>query len=457
MNRSARISVGLLGAMLGGLVVFLAAALWLARGAGASSGTVTLLVTGDTRGYLEPCGCRRDQAGGLPGRMTLVLQNETPEHLLVDVGNLTSGGRSYELLKLGYLLDGMSRMGYDAVNLGRREAGLDRDTLAKIIAGNRVPFVSCNVLDRSTGRLLAEPFRVKTVAGVRVGITGVTEVEEGEAGPGVQVRPAAEALAETLPRLKSQCDYVLVLAFAPPETLRALANRFYEINGLLGGDVPQSSEKAEILNRAVAFNVTDKGKVLGKLTFRRGALGLELTGSASLKVKDTIPPAAEMTALIADYKNALRERSIEFASEEGLEPIAGTQTTADTYVGQERCKGCHPQAHRINLASLHNRAFETLVRKKSEYDPECLRCHTVGYGARDGYLNIQRTPLLVNVQCENCHGRAANHVQAMQAGQQRPSAFRPVTPNTCIRCHDEENDDDFVYARDWAKIAHGAP
>lgn len=455
MNRSARISLSLLGAMLGGLLVFLAAAVWMARGAGASSGTVTLFVTGDTRGYLEPCGCRRDQAGGLPGRMTLVRRNETPERLLVDVGNLTSGGRSYEILKLGYLLDGMRRMGYDAVNLGRREAGLDRDTLAKVIAENRLPFVSCNVRDRSTGRLLTEPFRVKTVAGVRIGITGVTEAEEDEVGPGVQVRPAAEALAETLPRLKGRCDYVVVLAFAAPDTLRALADRFHEINVLLGGDVPQSSEKAETLNRAVVFNVTGKGKVLGRLTFRRSAAGLELTGSEALRVKDTIPPAPEMTALIADYKNALRERSLEFASEEGLEPIATAQSTANTYVGQDACKGCHPQAHQVSLASLHNHAFETLVRKKSEHDPECLRCHTVGYGARDGYLNFERTPQFVNVQCENCHGRAADHVRAMQSGARRASTFRPVTPNTCIRCHDEENDDDFVYARDWAKIAHG--
>jgi len=456
MNHHIRVSLGLLGTMLGGLITFLVVTLWLTQTAGASNGTLTLFVTGDTRGYLEPCGCRRDQAGGLPARMTLIRQEAFSDYLLVDVGNLTSGGRIYELLKLNYLLRGLSQMGYHALNLGRREAGLDRDTLANIIQESRAPFVSCNVLDRTNSNPLAEPYRVFTVGGVRVGITGVTEVPDEEVGPGVMVRPAAEALAQTLPQMKQICHFVIVLAFAPTETLKAIAARFHEIDCLLGGDVSQSSEHAERLNRAVCFNVTDKGKVLGKLTFRRNDRGLELTSSTALKVKDSIRPAPEMIALLSAYRNELRERNIEFATGDDLEPIASVQTGASTYVGQDACAPCHPKAHQINLTAAHGHAYQTLVQKKAEYDPECLRCHTVGYGARDGFINYMRTPQFAGVQCETCHGRGSEHVQAMKKGWQRGSTFRPVTPNSCIRCHDEENDGHFDFPRDWAMIKHGA-
>jgi hypothetical protein len=456
LRREARISLALLGAMVAGVVVFLSAAFLMARSARASDDTLTLFVTGDTRGYLEPCGCRRDQAGGLPGRLTLVKQNAKGERLLVDVGNLTTGGRSYELLKLHYLLDGMNRMGYDAVNLGRREAGLDRDTLKKVIAESRAPFVSCNVLDRSTDAPLVEPFRVKSVAGVRIGITGVAEAEDDEIGPGIRIRPAAEALAEVLPQLKGRCDFIVVLAYVSQDSLKGLADRFHEINCLLGGDVAQSSQKAETINRAIAFNVTDQGKVLGQLTFKRGSAGLSLLDSVAIKVKDTIAPDPEMTAIIKTFKENLRERNIEFANEEGLDPIARTLTTADLYVGQDACGSCHPKAHKVNFESGHTHAYETLVAKGSEYDPDCLRCHNVGYGARDGFINIQRTPKLAGVQCENCHGRAGEHVKTMQAGLKKRSTFRPVTPNTCVKCHDEENSENFVYAPYWAKIKHDA-
>src|SRR5437870_2861362 len=70
---------------------------------------LTLFVSGDSRGYLEPCGCRRDQAGGLSGRATLIGAKMPAGRLVLDVGNLTSGGRPYELLKLDYLMEGMAK------------------------------------------------------------------------------------------------------------------------------------------------------------------------------------------------------------------------------------------------------------------------------------------------------------------------------------------------------------
>jgi hypothetical protein len=452
--------------MLGGLLIAALGGLWLLRrgtagGALANGGELVVWVSGDTHGYLEPCGCRRDQAGGLPARMTLISQDKAPLRLLVDVGNITSGSRSYELLKFDYLLRGMAAMGYDAVNLGRTEANLDRDTLLQKMQASRLPFVSCNVLDRQTGKPLAAPSLVKTVGGTRLGITGVVQAEGDAVGPGLTVRPPEEALAEVLPGLRAQSDFILVLAFAPTDTLRDLAAKFHEVGAVLGGDVPQASEKAEMVNRAALFSVTNNGKVIGRLTFRRAAdgPGLTLADSCALKTADTIPPAPAMTALIREFKGVLRDRNIELAAQEGLDPIHAQTTTADTYAGEDKCRSCHTAAYRITHASGHAHAYATLVKKGSEYDPECLRCHTVGYGARDGFINLQKTPNLAGVQCENCHGRGTAHIQAVQSGKTGRAAtlmLRAMTPNSCVRCHDEENSANFQFATFWPKIKHGA-
>ncbi|HZT42339.1 MAG TPA: multiheme c-type cytochrome [Chthonomonadaceae bacterium] len=451
--------------MLGGLLAVFVAGLALvqrSRSADrlANGGELVVWLSGDTRGYLEPCGCRRDQAGGLPARMTLIAQDHAPNRLLLDVGNMTSGSRSYELLKFDYVLRGMAAMGYDAVNLGRREADLDRDTLLQKLHAFPLPFVSCNLLDRQTGKPVAAPSLVKTVGGARIGITGVVQMDPEEVGPGLMVRPPQEALAEILPGLRAQSDFVIVLVFAPEETLDDIASKFPEAGAVLGGDVPQSSGSAETVNRAVVFSVTDKGKVIGRLAFRRtpGGEGLALASARALKTADTIPPAPAMTALIRQFKADLRARNIELAAEEGLDPISAQQTTADTYAGQDRCQGCHATAYHVALASAHAHAYETLIQKGSEYDPECLRCHTVGYGARDGFVNLQTTPRLAGVQCESCHGRGTEHIKAIQSGKQGRAAtltLRAVTPNSCVRCHDAENSADFHFATFWPKIKHG--
>ncbi len=451
MSRGARISVRAAVVLVLVSSLSLVGLAWFGRtGTGAS--VVTLFVSGDTRNYLEPCGCRRDQAGGIGARATLIERNQAGDRLTVDVGNLTSGDRSYELLKLDYLLRGMALIGYDAVNLGRREAGLDRQTLAKIVARREAPFVSCNLLDSQTGERMAAESLVVKAGGVRIGITGVVEAPADEVGPGLRIRPAAEALADTLPALKERCDTVMVLAWARPETLKAIAERFHEIDWLLGGDVPQSSDKAELLNRAEAFNVVGKGKVLGKLTFVPAGGKLELSDSAAMRVADTIPSPPRITALLDEYRKALRERSVEPTSEEGMEPIA-TAMTADRYLGQQACAGCHPAAHRISAASKHVTALATLEKKNAQYDPECLRCHAVGYGAKDGFVNARKTPGLAGVQCENCHGRGGDHVDALRSGR-AAKTLRPVTPNTCVKCHDRENSESFDYDRYWPKIKH---
>src|SRR5438445_7733300 len=133
-----------------------------------------IFVSGDSRGYLEPCGCRRDQAGGLPGRATVIEGSKVPDRLVLDAGNLTPGGRPYELLKLRYLMQGMEKIGCDAVNLGKQEAELDLDTLQAAMNCSRLPFVSANLVRKSDHQRLAAPYRILRRGALRVGVTGVT-------------------------------------------------------------------------------------------------------------------------------------------------------------------------------------------------------------------------------------------------------------------------------------------
>jgi hypothetical protein len=423
---------------------------------------LTLFVTGDSRGYLEPCGCRRDQAGGLPGRATLMAAKSPADRLALDVGNLTAGSRPYDLLKLSYLLDGMDRIGYDAVNLGKGEAELDLNTLDGILA-RHTPFVSANVLSKRDGKPVTQPFRILTRGKLNIGVTGVTHVAERDAGPGIEVKPPVEALAAVIPEMKRRCDYLIVLAFVDQDTLHKIADQYPEVDCILGGNVPQSSDTVQEINRAISFNVMDRGKVLGQIDLKRQGDRYQVEGAHATKVMgEHLTPDPAMVKLIASYKQTLRDKRYELASAEDMERIPGQESTADEYVGEAVCSGCHQEAHRIALATPHAHAFQTLVNKGSEFDPECLHCHTVGYALYSGFVDAQRTPHLANVQCENCHGRGKNHVTAMQATprngshtrSQQASTLRSVTPATCVRCHDKENSENFNYETFWPRIQH---
>lgn len=61
------------------------------------------------------------------------------------------------------------------------------------------------------------------------------------------------------------------------------------------------------------------------------------------------------------------------------------------YVGTQRCGSCHQAALQVWAKSGHSHAFKALEDVKNpslrQYDPECVACHTVGFKYRTGYYD----------------------------------------------------------------------
>jgi hypothetical protein len=380
-----------------------------------------------------------------------LIRSVPEDHRLVfDVGDVTEGTRDYELLKMKYMLTGMAEIGYDAVNLGEKEAELSLDQLRTVLKANQVPFVSANVVAKRDGSLVTAPYRIVQRGSAKIGVIGVTNCQPEDAGPGVEVRPAIETLGKLIPEVKPKCDYLVVLAFTDDDTIAEIANKFHEVDCILGGDVQQSSSSAKLVNRAAVFNVTDKGKVVGRLNLDSKGDSYVVSSSQAIKIAaDKVPPSKDIGLLLATFKNELRDRRYELASVEGMDRIDSTSGTANEFVGDKACLSCHAGAHQTWQISAHSHAFATLQKANSEYDPDCLRCHTVGYGLSSGFIDAIKTPGLENVQCESCHGRGKEHVATHLR-----TALKPVTPASCVKCHDTENSENFNYATFWPKIKH---
>ena len=135
---------------------------------------------------------------------------------------------------------------------------------------------------------------------------------------------------------------------------------------------------------------------------------------------------------------------------------------ASSYAGAQVCMACHGEVHSTYILTAHAQAFASLQRIQQDTNSSCLACHTVGYGLPGGFTNAIKTPQLEGVQCENCHGPAANH--AANPGDPTVGPRVELAAQVCGGCHSARLTPASVVTRhplgfgfeDWSTSPHGA-
>ena len=108
-------------------------------------------------------------------------------------------------------------------------------------------------------------------------------------------------------------------------------------------------------------------------------------------------------------------KATNFARNATIKVVAGSNAffrvsgPSPHYAGEQACSACHADPHGPVMQTKHAQAFQGLKQIQQDQNPSCLPCHTVGNGLATGFSNFTKNPGLAGVQCENCHGPAANH------------------------------------------------
>ncbi len=147
------------------------------------------------------------------------------------------------------------------------------------------------------------------------------------------------------------------------------------------------------------------------------------------------------------YKSALADvLHMEIAALLGIK--TRPMLSASRHAGDRACRICHARQSADWALTRHACAWETLVRVGRETDPECIRCHVVGYREPGGFLSGRSSSHLLDVQCESCHGR--NGCLAFH----KDPARVPVKKTTCLKCHDAKHSPRFHYPTARPKVLH---
>ncbi len=413
---------------------------------GEAARPLAVLVSGDTAGWIVPCGCASNQSGGLPRRASAVEPLRADRDVIVaDAGGAPKGSSPYDRLKFEAVLRGELAMDLAAHNLGGSEAALGPDYLRDVAARLAVPFVSANAAD-SAGKPLAEPLRIVAAGGRRVALVGV--LSPRYATPQVCVRPPRHAVLDALAAHRGRYDAVIVLAYLPQDELRALAETLPEADAVVGGPTLQPLVP-EAVGPTVLASATNQGKFLVRLDAPQKGGSERWTATVVELNEQYADDPGQVENLRAYYAELARA---DFApADTSLVRSLVTGQDGARIAGTKSCRKCHQEDAKLWDDSKHAKAWESLAAKGTHVDPDCQRCHATGYGLAGGFVSAQRSPRRVNVGCEDCHGPSAAH--AAQPKVRTPYYQKAI--DTCTGCHDRENSPKFDRQAYWEKIRHG--
>lgn len=259
--------------------------------------------------------------GGLSGKAFQIEKAKTKSslpHLIVDSGNLlfkprnTKSRTAAEILTAETIIQAYSMVGYDAVAVSSSDLMAGQTFLKK----NNFQWVSSNILDGS-GKLLFEPFIIKKVGELSVGVIGLT-------GPGsykndkIIISDWRELLHQQLADLKSRTDMLILLSNFPSSENDIIARTFPELDVIVAADKRQGNRPPQLVGDALITQTQSRGKYLGKLLMQYNP-GRKWSGddqktdpapnlfkAGFIPIRPSAPQVQEINLMVKNLKKKIR-------------------------------------------------------------------------------------------------------------------------------------------------------
>ena len=281
-----------------------------------------------------------DDRGGLARiatfKKTLAAEGRTP--FLMLAGDFLSSSVESTVFKGEQMVAVLNEAGLDMATLGNHEFDFGVEVLLQRMREARFEWVVSNVLDKRTGRPIggASPYFVRSFGTLKVGFLGLCIVSEGlrpDPMNVLQFVDPLEAASTYLPALRAQqVDVIVVLSHLSFAEDRALAERFSEIDLIVGGH--EHYPIAAIENRTFISKAGSDGKFVARIDVNRRAGGVERFYEL-VPITSAIADDVKTAVVVASFTSRLsKELDIEVGrTRVGLDAGSQRLRSAESNVG----------------------------------------------------------------------------------------------------------------------------
>jgi 5'-nucleotidase / UDP-sugar diphosphatase len=281
-------------------------------------------------------------AGGLARVATLkkTLADAGRHPLLMLAGDFLSSSVESSVFKGEQMIAALNAAGLDMATLGNHEFDFGIDVLLQRMAQAKWEWVISNVIDRTTGRPIgnAAPYVIRTFGALKVGIIGLCltgdEAVSRDKLERIRLIDPQDAAAMYIPALeKERVDVIVALTHLSFDEDRALAQRFPEIDVIVGGH--EHFPIAATVNRTFISKAGSDAKFVARIdVLKRGADLVE-------RFYELIPITAALkddpatAAVVSDYNARLGSelKTVVATASVPLEGRGAVLRTSETNLG----------------------------------------------------------------------------------------------------------------------------
>ena len=467
----------------------LIAVLFLLAGSLAHSDSVpgfVILHSNDVLGELEPCGCRNNPLGGMQRKERLLKEHEQlalyPEssRLQVDSGDLFFSGteiaptlRAQTEIQARALAQALKSTGLQVMVPGEKDFALGVSFYKKLIQLSQVTAVAANLEWRNSSKAPWKPmFAPHTIVTLKSGSKKLRAAVFGLVGTSIswpeniRATDPTRAAKKLVPLLKKKSDLIIALTHQGLEEDLRLARNVPGIDRIIGAH-SQSFLQDEILEGQTRIHQSSfRNQHLGfipiafdKSQTQKSQL-IELGALFDTEDTETTP----VREIIQKTKKQISEANLS-----AQKSIGGNSSAHSKLQTFTQCSECHARQFEFWRKTPHAQAFEVLAKTGAENNKECIGCHSVGFGQKNGFSEVKdlvewsegdkthhlasflkelrdiKSPeraaehlrkakrIHATVQCENCHVTQPNSAQDHPFGLS--SQFPSVQQETCLQCH----------------------
>lgn len=355
---------------------------WSGQTTYAQSGSMmlTILHTNDVHGHLTAWqgweGELKGKAVGglahLAAAINLIRTEVGDDVLLLDAGDLIGDTMIANLTEGQALIRVFNHLQYDAMTFGNHEPDFGMTALRQRIKEANFRFIAANLANRSDGEFFVAPYLVKKIAGVSVGIVGLTYPKTPWTTSPKNVAELnfldpVVSLELQLPALRrAGVDVIVVLSHLGLNGDKQLATAVAGIDIIVGGHSHNRMEHAERVGNTLIVQAGAHGSDLGRLDLMIQD-GKIISHKHTLTILDhaKISPDAATDRIVSEL---LQPHEVVINEQVGI--AADWLVRAQTIAGQE--------ARKRDEESPIDSLFADMVREALEADIAFLP--GVGYG-----------------------------------------------------------------------------